>query len=427
MEEELKKLIRQADDKIDLYRAPRFAIEDAYKKVSPGATDLNVVIIAAPCNGFGDIVFATKFARYIRYGLNGRGGYSTNVTILTPAVKMFQQLGVTDIPIVSLHGTHLQCRRLKNFKRPSNFPRQDVIFVAPLMADFEIDYADVHSLLKESNPFNTLFLSEYNDDPAKGFDLLTGVGKFTQGMLFDELPKTKKPAALAGAPYALMYIAKGHGIQYCGSNFAKMVVKKYRNHRTFQLVAPDWLAEKLAENGAFKRFAKQYFPQIIFYQKGAQKNLTTATAGHKLLIRGDIFPVSRPIMISLMRYSVRDILVTGDQSVTDAINCCKNKNIWYQVVPWKTALAKELAKAIPQSYLSKSKTACGTITAMRIRDLTTTKIKRENDFRKKAKHILDSTFKAINDSKDPETIVAKYLKELTKTTNKQKLSNSISI
>ena len=35
-----------------------------------------------------------------------------------------------------------------------------------------------------------------------------------------------------------------------------------------------------------------------------------------------------------MKDSVEDILVTGDQSLTDVLSCCKsNKNVWYQIAP----------------------------------------------------------------------------------------------
>ena len=81
-----------------------------------------------------------------------------------------------------------------------------------------------------------------------------------------------------------------------------------------------------------------------------------------LIIRADILPQKRDVFISLMKDSVEDILVTGDQSITDVISCCRNhKQIWYQIAPWKQGLANELGKAIPDSTIDHFKTSCGVL------------------------------------------------------------------
>ena len=51
-----------------------------------------------------------------------------------------------------------------------------------------------------------------------------------------------------------------------------------------------------------------------------------------------------------MKDSVKDILVTGDQSLTDIISCCKYKRVWYQIAPWKKGLAENLHKHLPNEY-----------------------------------------------------------------------------
>jgi hypothetical protein len=420
MKSHLLHLIKSSNDRIDLYRAPRIAMNDAYDKIKNlGIKNLNVAIIALPCNGFGDVVFAAKFAKYIRYGLGKSPVYSTNVVILTPEVKMFEQLGLKDISLIKLnYSKYAQCRLAKNFIRPSNLPVQDVIFVAPLVADFNVNYSDIRGLLKESNPFNTLFLSEYNDNPNKNFDILTGVGKNAFGMLFDG----EKPAPrFIKGPFALIYILKDFGIRYCASNFSKMIVKKYKKPE-FQIIVQDWVGQSLAFNKTFIRYASQFYPQIFLKTKDSLESLTDETTGPKLIIRADIFPLKRIQMLSLMKYSVRDILLTGDQSITDTIDCCKNKTIWYQVNPWKAELARQLANSIPQKYLNDARKSCGSIKRMSFgKNSTTVRVKKQNDFRKKAKHLLDSTFKAISDSKTSDTLIYKYLNVLSHTRSINKL------
>ena len=110
MQSALKKLVLEAEDTIDLYQAPRDAISQVYKNPCAQGCykSLNVFVVAAPCHGFGDVVFASKFARYLKHGLTTRAQpYSSKVTIITPALKMFEQLGIKDIKIVGLTGGHL--------------------------------------------------------------------------------------------------------------------------------------------------------------------------------------------------------------------------------------------------------------------------------------------------------------------------------
>ena len=62
-----------------------------------------------------------------------------------------------------------------------------------------------------------------------------------------------------------------------------------------------------------------------------------------------------------MKDSVNDILVTGDQSLTDIISCCKYKRVWYQIAPWKMEFSENLFKHLPNKNLKSFKTSCGTL------------------------------------------------------------------
>ena len=424
MEETLHKLVQEAEDKIDLYHAPRDAIDHLYKNPCTNQRcnrNLNVAVIAAPCHGFGDVVFAAKFARYIKHGLTPRSQpYSNRVSIITPTVSMFKQLGIKDIKLVPLNGGNAQCRRLRNYTRPANLKKFDLIFVAPLMADFDIQYSDVKGLLKESTPFNTIFLSEYQDNPDKGFDFTTGVSSEYDGLLFDGSTPPPKIKAVGSKPYALAYLTQNVGIQACLHNFVKMVAAKYHNkYPTLQVVMPAWGARQLGHSRRFKAFIKKYYPNLIVVTKTGEK-VAMSGDGNTLILRGDIFNVTRPEMQSLIKYSIPDVLLTGDQSITDAIDCCQRKNIWYQTVPWKKSFAKALAADLPQRYIESSNTSCGTLQAIKWNNKGST-FKSRHDFRKNAKHKLDVIFRAASDARRKNNIIHKYLAQLEKSASKPAL------
>lgn len=412
---ELRKQVDDATSVVELYKAPQHAFANVIKNPPHTHTDLNVAVVAAPCHGFGDVIFATKFARYLKYGLNSKvGGYTPNVTIITPTTEMFKKLGVDDIELVHLHGNKAQCRRLRNYNRPKNLKKFDLIFIAPLTVDFNIDYSDVRGLLKESTPFNTLFLSEYQDDLDKEFDFPTGIDGGRYGLLFDGAKPSKKLKDIGGWPYVLGYLAKGVGYRNCLLDFGRMVVAKYSDRKTLQIVLPKWATEQLATSPTFKKFAKEHYPNITLITD--EQTLVVAESeesSRELVLRGDIFPVPREDMLSLIKYSQPDILMTGDQSITDAIDCCPKKTIWYQTVPWKKDFATALATALPQKYLKKSTTSCGSLKAIEW-DAPKSNFKRKYDFRKLAKGKLNGLFILASEANEKGSVVHTYLKQLGK-------------
>lgn len=425
METILRELVEEAKDNIDLYQAPRDAIDELYKNpclVRKCNRNLNVVVVAAPCQGFGDVIFATKFARYLKYGLTPNSQpYSRRVSIVTPAAKMFKDLGVKDVKIVPLRGGRMQCRRLRAYNRPQGLGTLDLIFIAPLMTSFDISYPDVKGLFKESTPFNTLFLSEYQDYLEKGFDITTGIGDEFDGLLFDGAKPSSKLKVLGSTPYALAYLCKDVGIPYCLSNFVKMVTAKYyKQYPNLQIVVPEWGERKLSGNRQLKSYIRKYYPNVYVKTKTSEKQILKSNMAGKLVIRGDILPVPRPDMLSLIKHSIPDILVTGDQSITDVIDCCQRKNIWYQIVPWKRDFAKALAKTLPQSYIASATSSCGTLKAIKWNNKGSS-FKKHHDFRKKAKHQLDVAFRAASEARRKTSIVHKYLAQLDKSKSKKLL------
>ena len=61
-----------------------------------------------------------------------------------------------------------------------------------------------------------------------------------------------------------------------------------------------------------------------------------------------------------MKDSVKDILVTGDQSLTDIISCCKYKQCGIKLSLEKKVV-KIFHKHLPNEYYRTYKTSCGTL------------------------------------------------------------------
>jgi hypothetical protein len=78
-----------------------------------------------------------------------------------------------------------------------------------------------------------------------------------------------------------------------------------------------------------------------------------------LTLRADVGPLPYDKYTGLFKNCLPDVLITGDQSVTDIISCCKNYNIYYQIMPWKAGFARNLAKALGQDFIRKVSTSCG--------------------------------------------------------------------
>ena len=108
-----------------------------------------------------------------------------------------------------------------------------------------------------------------------------------------------------------------------------------------------------------------------------------------------------------MKDSIQDILLTGDQSLTDILSCCKEKRVWYQIAPWKKGLAYHLSKQVPNKFYSTFKTSCGTLKSINI-NIDWKNFIRENDFRIHGKKRMDSIILGINQLKKSN----QYLKNL---------------
>ena len=112
-----------------------------------------------------------------------------------------------------------------------------------------------------------------------------------------------------------------------------MVASKYRKkYKNFDIVIPEHLNYFFDEyNDEIVGKLKKYYSNIKFVGKDESFYLLENEYKNDIItFRSDILPVPYKEMTGLIENSVKDILLTGDQSITDALSCCSDKNIFYQ-------------------------------------------------------------------------------------------------
>ena len=362
------------------------------------------LILNLPCNGFGDVVFAYKLSNYLKIWYP-----KSKIKIATTNINKFKQLGISPNLLYNLltptykkeecrHPQHLEFSNEKGVKIKT--PIFDYIIVAPLTSDFYPSFANINKLIPYSTKDNTLFLSEYNTDPKLHMHShITGVGPNTYGLLLTDVPTIIKNKNIKN-PYSIIYInkdGKPNETTNCYISFIKMLVKKYagNDYNKLDIVISDWIYKELVNSSSKKiieliTFIKKYYKNIVletkeetYYSKDySDKNKSVLT------FRADILPLPFVEMTGLIKYSVKDILLTGDQSMTDALNCCSDKNIWYQIMPWKQLFAKKISIELGETIYKSIKTSCGGLEYIKWK-VDYKKLLQNNDFRIKGRKLIN--------------------------------------
>ena len=377
---------------------------------------LKILILNSPCFGFGDIVFCIKISNFLKEW------YNADVTIATTDPKSFKKLGAENVIDLISRNKGTQCRRFRLLSPAKNIPKQDLIFVAPVQSDYSPSLQDVKALIPYSNKYNTIFFSEYNSyDDNDEFDFPMGVGEDKYGLLFTRYSKTKRLKELKN-PYAFAYIAESiDDAEKCFIAFLEMVCAKYyKKHKKLDIVIPDSIYYFLDdyEKDILKRI-KKYYPNVYIKTKDSEDIISEGEGKNQLTFRVDILPVPYKEIQGIMEHSLKDILLTGDQSITDALSCCSDKNIFYQIAPWKEDFGYNLSKELPNKYLENVKTSCGTMNALKYKS-NYKKFIRNWDFETLAKTKMDAIILAANFRKENKEItedledIFDHTKSLTK-------------
>jgi hypothetical protein len=362
---------------------------------------LKILILNSPCFGFGDVVFCIKISNYLK------AWYNADVTIATTDPKSFKKLGAEHVIDLMAKNKGSQCRRFRLLSPAKTIPKQDLIFVAPVQSDYSPSLSDVKALIPYANKFNTFFFSEYNSyDDNDDFDFSMGVGEEKYGLLFTRDNKLSRMKTLKN-PYAFVYIAESiENSENCFISFVEMVCAKYyKKYKKLDIVIPDTIAYFLDDyEDVLLKHIKKYYPNIFIKTKDSEDIITEGNGKNELTFRLDILPVPYNEIKGIMEHSIKDILLTGDQSITDALSCCSDKNIFYQIAPWKEDFGYHLSKELPNKYLKSIKTSCGTLNAIKYKSDYKNFVKNW-DFETLAKPKLDAIILSGKFRKDNKEII----------------------
>jgi len=417
---------------------PIYTIEELKFKIEHKHSKVHVGLINIPCSGFGDIVNCSLFYQYLKDWYP-----NIRVSICTSEIDKFKTLKIKGLKFIELKPkkNNKECGNYGDYKfknkELSNF---DIIGIVPLLlsegmyGDFVLSH--LQKLIPYANQFNTFTLSEYNgQSPPYTFPI--GVGEDQLGLFLTDTEIKKHD--LINQPYIMSYTA---GIDYhgigthaisCYLSFVEMITKKYNHYSKLQLIIPTWVSVHIEDNTQFKsklkKIIEKHFNKIILINDIKNEIKLLDQKGNTFIMRGDILPVARDKFISLVKYSLPDILLTGDQSITDAFSHCRmNKRIWYEIAPWKYEFIDELSKVIPNHYLNDFRTSCGCIKGIKIH-LNNSNVIKNYDFRKLGKKRMDAVllhyasknhpiFKIYTDSVDHSRTKEKALEKFEKNINK---------
>lgn len=386
---EIVENILDCKDKNDLQDVIWGSFYDLNRKCAKNCgIKIKIGLICLICYGAGDAIFAIKLRNFLNEW------YNADITIITTNDQLLIKLGADSKYVIGLEGTkskNLQCRRLRYLRLSKSIPEQDLLFVAPITIDFFPSLNDVRSLFHYANMFNTFSFSEYNDALDKNFTFNMGVGGDRDGLFFTAPKISSKRLDTLLNPYVMIYVAESiTNVNRCIFSFVELVAKKYSgskyNYKKLDIIVPNWFNETIIKK-KYKLIIEKYYDNIdVIYPGSPPYNSNLKDRGSVLTFRADILPVANPVMLNLMKNSLKDILLTGDQSVSDVLSCCPKKNLWYQVAPWKESLGNNLSKLLPNVYIKHKKTSCGTLKA----------IKYKSNY---SKFIKDWNFKAIGKPK----------------------------
>lgn len=413
--EEIIKGVNDKKEKNDCDKVIYESIEKLNLKLLPKDKKIKIGLVNLPCAGFGDIIVCKTFYDYLQQWYKG-----IDVKICTTTPEKYDQLKVKCdkiqlvYPYSDWQGAeckHIGQLKLKRVNR--KIVKFDMLIFIPVV-NYELDVKEVQKCFPYANRFNTFSVSEYNGDfPPYTFPIGVGKSYWKEdylGLFLTDNLKIPKQNIIKGK-YALAYTA-GHDTaanthtNTCILSFIEMICKKYhKKNNIFQLVIPPWFKDELIEMGfmsgsslktRFNKIVKKYYSSshLVYLDEDKKERTDFLFDSEKdtsiFILRGDILPQPRELFISLMKNSVDDILLTGDQSLTDGLSYCKkDKRIWYQVVPWKQEFAYELGKIIPNKYLDNFRTSCGVIKGIKL-SLNNSELIKKYDFRKLGKKRMDS-------------------------------------
>jgi hypothetical protein len=413
LEYKLLKQINDCKSYNSLFKIPLKLFKNKDPKTTVTKT-VKILILTSACNdGIGDIIFSHKLKKYLEQWY----GDLVSVKIATSSVRQFIAINenIDDLIHLQVKGKDTNCRSFtvmkpfnaskyinENILVSENIEPFDLYLVAPLVQGSEPDYKEVHRLVKNSNRFNTFFLTEYNVALHKDILFNVGVGKGRLGLfLVDNDKKRRKRLTVLQHPYSIIYInSKDDHASHCYEGFLELLTSKYKLSR-LDIVCPLWMKEELETNiDRIKNKVNEHYSKISYiYKQDGDTNKETLIDDYRgnkeIVFRFDVLPVPFTMMLSVYQHSLPHVLLTGDQSITDFLSLRHKTSMpFYQGLPWKQNFYTNLAKALPNKFLKSYKTSCGNLDAIKY-DPSFQKFIKNNDFRVKGRRLMDAVICSV--------------------------------
>lgn len=342
---------------------------------------LKVALFVNTCFGFGDIIFTLKIHNYIKEW------YNIDATVVTTNPKKF--IGrIKNLYCAKLKRTqkYTECINTNkmvvyNIDKDGNsttlakLPTFDVLFATPWIGtDFPPNRNLLKSLFPYTNKFNTFLFSEYNLPDYNKYDFPVGIGKNYCGILLSKnnslyFKDIQKEPRLIENPYIIVHVSQHPYVNpyKCFANFVKLMCKKYNGTvSNLDIICPQFLLNTTNIHQLKKYILQKGYYNNVIILKNTDNNEESSyntpfsgTSGTTLTFNSSILPLEYEKFQSLFYHSLPDILVTGDQSLTDIINSPKYFNLYYQIMPWKTNLAKKISTVLNTPYLKNVSSSCG--------------------------------------------------------------------
>ncbi len=324
--------------------------------------NVRIMLICVVCGGFGDVIFASKIWKFLKEFKN------VEATIATNNIEAFIGLGTPKEALVrikiknSSKGFSCKAGIYSNIILDSDTDT-DLVFVTPVTSGTGMSgiYEDISSLFSNKHVYdryNIYLFSEYNDILSKiDFDFPTGIGNGKCGILINNSDIGER-LDWTPHPYILMYISYTTSIPdpssyvQCLHNFITMICRKYDYNR-LDIFIPQKIyfmfghyLTKICENVNLEIFSIQKDKSLKLHVFPSKVN------SGKSIRLVPLKAIKYESMQRLIKHSLKDILVTGDQSLSDVLSCCTDKIIWYQYFPWKRDLISNISEYIPSIKFS---------------------------------------------------------------------------
>lgn len=383
-------------------------------------SDLKIALFCNPCYGFGDVIFCLKMYNYIKEW------YNIECVLFTTKPKAFIDNGIKRIFLTKVpKKDYSECANIKNMRIYSinsngesekriRYPiKYDLIFVTPWIGtDFEPKHSSLKPLFPYATRFNTFLFSEYNAPEPHKYDFPTGIGKGLYGLLITEWKVTGE--RIINNPYLMVHLTQDERVNVtrCFSKFIKLMCSKYakKNHK-LDVVLPDHILNDKSGIEKLIKYIKDnnYYDIVDIIRK--KEDYHEYNTGRVLRLRSELTPMPYEKYVNMFNYCLPDVLITGDQSLTDIISCCKDYTIYYQIMPWKKNLARNLSNVTgaQDDYLRKIRDSCGLKKMSYSKKLNLRKLGKEFDFKTLGKAKLDGIInnaRLLTINKD----VKKYIK-----------------